>query len=123
ELGCEEIGCRQLFLSAGVLGTNQILLRARETGALPDLNDAVGRGYGNNGDVMVSHRLKDTDPAGTKQSLLGLINLDGRADPENPVYATMFSIPLPVETYMLGYYVMVKTGDRAAITYDRGSDS
>ncbi|MBU9766750.1 GMC family oxidoreductase [Mycobacterium sp. TNTM28] len=123
ETGRQEIGCTQLFLSAGVLGTNQILLRARETGALPDLHDAVGRGYGNNGDMMVAHWLNDSDPAGTQQSLLGLINLDGRADPENPVYATMFSIPLPVETYMLGYYVMVKTGDRAEISYDRGSDS
>ncbi|WP_236735486.1 GMC oxidoreductase [Mycolicibacterium peregrinum] len=123
ELGSEEIGCKQLFLSAGVLGTNQILLRARETGALSDLNDAVGRGYGNNGDVMLAHWLKDSDPAGTQQSLLGLINLDGRADPENPVYATMFSIPLPVETFLLGYYVMVKTGDRADIGYDRASDS
>ncbi|MUL81727.1 MULTISPECIES: GMC oxidoreductase [unclassified Mycolicibacterium] len=123
ETGREEIGCKQLFLSAGVLGTNQILLRARDTGALPDLNDAVGRGYGNNGDVMVAHWLKDSDPAGTQQSLLGLINLDGRANTENPVYATMFSIPLPVETFMLGYYVMVKTGDRADIGYDRTSDS
>jgi cholesterol oxidase len=123
EMGRSEIGCEKLFLSAGVLGTNQILLRARETGALPDLNDAVGSGYGNNGDVMVAHWLKNDAPAGTQQSLLGLINLDGRADPENPVYATMFSLPLPVETFLLGYYVMVKTGDRAAITYDRASDS
>jgi cholesterol oxidase len=35
----------------------------------------------------------------------------------------MFSIPLPVETHTLGYYVMVKTGDRADIAYNRGSDS
>lgn len=123
ETGRDEIGCGKLFLSAGVLGTTQILLRARETGALPDLNDALGRGYGNNGDVMVSHRLKDSHPAGTQQSLCGLINLDGRADTDNPVYATMFSIPLPVETFMLGYYVMVKTGDRADIAYDRASDA
>ncbi|OBC15063.1 cholesterol oxidase [Mycobacterium sp. 852013-50091_SCH5140682] len=123
ETAREEIGCERLFLSAGVVGTNHILLRARETGALADLNDALGSGYGNNGDVMVAHWLKNSDPAGTQQSLLGLINLDGRADTENPVYATMFSLPLPVETFMLGYYVMVKSGDRADITYDRASDS
>ena len=35
----------------------------------------------------------------------------------------MFSMPLPVETYLLGYYVMVDTGDRADITYDRQSDT
>jgi cholesterol oxidase len=123
EVAVDELGCDQLYLSAGVLGTNEMLLRARDTGALPDLNDEIGRGYGNNGDVMVAHMLSDSDPAGTQQSLLGMINLDGRDDPVNPVYASIFSIPLPVETHALGYYVMVKTGDRADITYDRGTDS
>ena len=123
EVALHEIGCDQLHLNAGVLGTTKLLLRARDTGALADLSDDIGRGYGNNGDVMVGHMLKDSDPAGIEQSLMGMINLDGRDDPDNPVYASMFSIPLPVETHALGYYVMVKTGDRADITYDRASDS
>lgn len=71
---------------------------------------------------MVAHNLAPGNPAGTQQSLMGMINLDGRNDPENPVYASMFSLPLPVETYALGYYVMVRTGDRADITYDRTAD-
>ena len=123
QVGLNELGCDQLYLSAGVLGTNTILLRARETGTLPNLSEEIGRGYGNNGDIMVAHGLKDSDPAGTEQSLMGMINLDGRDDPDNPVYASIFSIPLPVETHTLGYYVMVKTGDRADITYDHGSDT
>jgi cholesterol oxidase len=123
EVARDELGCDQLYLSAGVLGTSEILLRARETGALPDLSEEIGRGYGNNGDVMVSHMTSEADPTGTQQSLMGMINLDGRDDPENPVYASIFSIPLPVETHALGYYVMVKTDDRADITYDRASDA
>lgn len=119
----DEIGCEQLYLAAGVLGTTQLLLRARETGDLADLHDEVGNGYGNNGDIMVSHMLAEQDPAGTQQSLLGMINLDGRADPDNPVYASMFSLPLPVETHALGYYAMVRTGDRAVISYDRQTDA
>ena len=123
EVARYEFGCDQLFLSAGVLGTNKLLLRARDTGALSDLSAEIGHGYGNNGDVMVAHRLKPSDPAGTEQSLLGMINVDGRDDPDNPVYAGMFSIPLAVETFTLGYYVMVRTGDRANITYDPRSDT
>ena len=118
-----EITCDRLFLTAGVLGTVKLLLRAKQTGGLPDLSGEIGQGYGNNGDVMVGHTLADDDPAGTEQSLMGMINLDGRDDPENPVYASIFSIPLAVETHALGYYVMVRTGDRAAITYDGASDS
>jgi cholesterol oxidase len=110
EVGRAEIGCDELYLNAGVLGTTE-------------LSAEIGRGYGNNGDIMVAHELQPTDPAGTQQSLLGLINLDGRDDPDNPVYASMFSIPLPVETFALGYYVMVRTGDRADISYDRAKNS
>jgi cholesterol oxidase len=123
EVARDELGCDQLFLSAGVLGTAEILLRARDTGALPDLSEEIGRGYGNNGDVMVSHMTREADPTGTQQSLMGMINLDGRDDPDNPVYASVFSIPLPIETHALGYYAMVKTDDRADITYDEGSDA
>jgi cholesterol oxidase len=123
EIARAEIGCDELHLNAGVLGTTELLLRARETGALPNLSDEIGRGYGNNGDIMVAHSLRPGDPAGTQQSLLGMINLDGREDPDNPVYASMFSIPLPVETFALGYYVMVRTGDRADITYNRADDA
>jgi cholesterol oxidase len=123
EIARAEIGCDELHLNAGVLGTTELLLRARETGALPNLSDEIGRGYGNNGDIMVAHSLRSSDPAGTQQSLLGMINLDGREDPDNPVYASMFSIPLPVETFALGYYVMVRTGDRADITYNRAGDA
>jgi cholesterol oxidase len=123
EVARDEFSCRQLFLSAGVLGTTEILLRARETGMLSDLSAEIGRGYGNNGDIMVAHRLDEGDPAGTEQSLMGMINIDGRDDLDNPVYASVFSIPLPVETFALGYYVMVKTGDRADIAYDPASDT
>jgi cholesterol oxidase len=123
EVDVDEIGCDRLFLNAGVLGTVKLLLQARDTGALPDLNDEVGRGYGNNGDVMVAHHLSPADPAGTQQSLMGMINVDGRDDPDNPVYASIFSLPLPVETFALGYYVMVRTDDRADIRYDRATDS
>jgi cholesterol oxidase len=123
EVARAEIGCEELHLSAGVLGTTELLLRARDGGMLPNLSEEVGRGYGNNGDVMVAHTLQPSDPAGTQQSLMGLINLDGRDDPVNPVYASMFSIPLPVETFALGYYVMVRTGDRANIAYNRASNS
>ncbi|UUO00794.1 GMC oxidoreductase [Mycolicibacterium novocastrense] len=121
EVARDELGCDQLYLSAGVLGTTGILLRARETGALSDLSEEIGRGYGNNGDVMVSHMTRDA--TGTQQSLMGMINLDGRGDPDYPVYASIFSIPLPVETHALGYYAMVKTDDRSDIRYDRTSDS
>jgi cholesterol oxidase len=35
--------CKHLFLAAGSIGTTSLLVRARETGALPALNEHVGR--------------------------------------------------------------------------------
>ncbi|OHU26764.1 cholesterol oxidase [Mycobacteroides franklinii] len=122
ELSTTEISCRSLFLAAGVLGTVKLLLRARETGDLQNLGEEIGQDYGNNGDIMVSHNLSARDPAGTQQSLMGMISLDNRNDPADPLYANIFSIPLPVETHALAYYAMTRTEDRSDITYDIGND-
>ena len=77
EVGRAEIGCDELHLSAGVLGTTEILLRARETGALPDLSEEIGRGYGNNGDIMVSQH-------STQRSRGYSAVLDGNDQPRRP---------------------------------------
>ena len=99
ELSREEIGCEQLYLAAGVLGTTELLLRARETGELANLQRR-GRQRLRQQRRHDGRRTTRADRirSGTQQSLMGMINLDGRDDPDNPVYASMFSLPLPVET-------------------------
>ena len=47
-----------LFLAAGCVGTTELLVKAREVGSLPNLNEAVGTGFGANGNVMFT-RLVD----------------------------------------------------------------
>jgi cholesterol oxidase len=123
EVSRAEFSCDQLHLNAGVLGTVKLLLRARGNGQLPNLSQEIGRGYGNNGDFMVSHTLKDNYRAGAEQSLMGMISLDGRDDPDNPVYANICRYGKRSGRDTLGYYAMVKTGDRADISYDPRSDS
>ncbi|MBF6076312.1 GMC family oxidoreductase [Nocardia beijingensis] len=49
--------CDMLFLGAGSIGTSELLVRARETGALPNLNEHVGEGWGSNGDVALARPL------------------------------------------------------------------
>jgi cholesterol oxidase len=43
---------RRVFLGAGTAGTARLLLRARETGDLPNLNEHVGTQVGDNGDSL-----------------------------------------------------------------------
>lgn len=44
--------CRYLFLAAGSIGTSRLLVKAKATGALPKLNDYIGKGWGSNGDTV-----------------------------------------------------------------------
>lgn len=56
-LSARTITCDKLFLGAGSVGTSQLLVRARDTGALPHLNEHVGEGWGSNGDVGLARTL------------------------------------------------------------------
>jgi cholesterol oxidase len=49
--------CDTLFLAAGSIGTSELLVRARATGALPNLNEHIGEGWGSNGDVALARPL------------------------------------------------------------------
>ncbi|MFQ6398784.1 GMC oxidoreductase [Nocardia sp. KC 131] len=53
--------CDKLFLGAGSIGTSELLVRARETGALPNLNEHIGEGWGSNGDVGLARPLSSFD--------------------------------------------------------------
>ena len=48
----------RLFLAAGSMGTTKLLVKAKATGALPLLDDSVGRGWGNNGDYLLARQLE-----------------------------------------------------------------
>jgi cholesterol oxidase len=45
--------CQHLFLAAGSIGTTKLLLRAKATGTLRQLNDQVGQHWAGNGDSLV----------------------------------------------------------------------
>ncbi|MTE15514.1 GMC oxidoreductase [Nocardia aurantiaca] len=49
--------CDMLFLAAGSVGTSELLVRARATDALPNLNEHIGEGWGSNGDVALARPL------------------------------------------------------------------
>lgn len=57
--------CKYLFLGAGSLGTASLLVRARDTGALPNLNAHIGRHWAANGDIPVIRGLLPATNPGT----------------------------------------------------------
>lgn len=54
-----EYTCDMLFLCAGTLNSNRLLVAARETGALSGLDDTIGTGFGNNGDQLLGYTHED----------------------------------------------------------------
>ncbi len=60
------VGGTRVVLSAGTLGTNDILLRSRDTfSTLPRVSSALGRGFSGNGDFLgsIQNSVGEIDPA------------------------------------------------------------
>ena len=53
-LGRRTLTADRVYLGAGSIGTTELLVRARATGTLPNLNEHIGEGWGTNGDVVLA---------------------------------------------------------------------
>nr|WP_040407238.1 GMC oxidoreductase [Amycolatopsis nigrescens] len=122
-LATRHISTRYLFLGAGSLGSTELLLRARETGVLPDLNDEVGRGWGTNGNVMLGRANHIWDTTGTLQSGMPALGIDNWSDPVHPVFAEIAPVPAGLETWASLYLAITKNAERGHFSYDAITDS
>ncbi|ROO85195.1 cholesterol oxidase [Actinocorallia herbida] len=81
-----------VFLNAGSAGTTRLLVKARAKGLVPDLPDAVGTAWGNNGDRIYSWLQMNGDP-GTRQG--GPACVGGR-DPDAAIPYTIIHAGSPI---------------------------
>ncbi|AXU15206.1 GMC oxidoreductase [Streptomyces clavuligerus] len=119
----DEITTGRLFLGAGSLGTTELLLRARETGALPDLDPEVGRGWGHNGNVMTARANHLWDTVGAQQSTMPVLGIDDWNNPTHPVFAEIAPLPMGLEHWISLYLAITKNPERGHFTYDAATDS
>ncbi|MGI5150486.1 GMC oxidoreductase [Plantactinospora sp. CA-294935] len=89
-----------LVLAAGSMGTSRMLVRARETGALPRLTEEVGRHWGNNGS-RIHLRALVPEPTGAYQGGPTSVAIMRWDDPENAVTIEFGPAPFPVETHAM----------------------
>ncbi|WP_405981038.1 GMC oxidoreductase [Streptomyces sp. NBC_00158] len=118
-----ELGCQRLFLGAGSLGTTEILLRARETGALPALSEKVGLGWGPNGNVMTARANHLWDTVGCNQATMPALGIDDWDNAANPVFAEIAPLPMGIEHWISMYLAITKNPERGRFTYDAATDS
>ncbi|MEU2153735.1 GMC oxidoreductase [Streptomyces sp. NPDC019396] len=113
-----EIGCDRLFLSAGSIGTTELLLRARETGTLPDLSADIGGGWGPNGNVMTARANHIWDTVGANQATMPVMGIDDWSNTANPVFAEIAPLPMGFEHWISLYLAITRNPQRASFRYN-----
>lgn len=95
----QEIQCDYLFMAAGVVGTNTLLLKAKAEGDLPSLNQYVGTKVGGNGDVTWARTV--TEALGPKQAAPLVQTLEDFSNPYGPTVIECAYFPTGIDTHSL----------------------
>ncbi len=106
----------RVFFAAGSVGTSKLLVKLKATGSLPRLNDEVGQGWGDNGNVMVGRANHMWDATGSKQSSMptaGIDNWDAGG-----AFAEVAPVPAGIETFASMYLAITKNPNRARFTWN-----
>ncbi|QKW34269.1 GMC family oxidoreductase [Actinomadura sp. NAK00032] len=114
--GTKTVRADRVFFAAGSVGTSKLLVKLKATGALPALNGEVGRGWGDNGNVMCGRANHLWDPTGSLQSSIptgGIDNWDAGG-----AFAEVAPLPTGIETWASFYLSITNTPHRAAFSWN-----
>ncbi|NDU71575.1 GMC family oxidoreductase [Actinomadura sp. DSM 109109] len=106
----------RVFFAAGSVGTSKLLVKLKATGALPNLNGEIGKGWGDNGNVMVGRANHLWDPTGALQSGMptgGIDNWDAGG-----AFAEVAPLPTGIETYASFYLSITNNPHRAEFSWN-----
>ncbi|MFN8266536.1 MAG: GMC oxidoreductase [Chitinophagales bacterium] len=128
-IAIKKFTCKHLFVNAGVVGTMQILLKSKYMGGLANLNDEVGKHWGNNGNIMAM-RTNITEDTGAKQCIVPVSAYGNLDNPIAPLLAEQTPFPIGMELKQLltlaitknperGYFKFNPTTDKAELFFDK----
>jgi cholesterol oxidase len=112
----KEVTTDKVFFAAGSVGTSKLLTKLKATGVLPLLNGVVGKGWGDNGNVMCGRANHMWDPTGSLQSTIPTIGIDNWD--AGGAFAEVAPLPVGIETYASMYLSITKTTNRAQFTWN-----
>jgi len=116
-----ELTCDMLFLAAGSVNTSRLLVRARDTGELPDLNGHIGSCWGGNGDAFVYRGFDGA--TGVSQGAPCASSFfadDGFGMPIR--VENWYALAFAGEPHLSQFSVAVDMDNRGTWTYDRATD-
>ncbi|MFS8097249.1 GMC family oxidoreductase [Lentzea alba] len=109
----------RVFFAAGSVGTSKLLVKLKATGALPNLNNEIGKGWGDNGNVMCGRANHMWDATGALQSSMPTAGIDNWA--AGGAFAEVAPLPTGIETYASFYLSITKTSQRAEFSWNAGA--
>lgn len=115
-LAIRTISCDRLFLGGGSMGTTQLLVKARATGTLPNLNEHVGTRWSSNGEIFMVRNVYTS--TGSKTSVLPATGIDAYDHRGNQVYSMNIAMPLGIDTFTTAHITMTQTPELGRFTYD-----
>jgi len=118
-LATRVISCDRLFLAGGSMGTTQLLVKARATGALPRLNEHVGTRWSSNGEIFMVRNVYT--PTGSKASVLPVTGIDAIDHRGQQTYSMNIAIPLGIEQFSTAHITMTRTPELGHFRYDTTS--
>ncbi|MBT2439528.1 GMC family oxidoreductase [Streptomyces sp. ISL-36] len=106
----------RVFFAAGSVGTSKLLTMLKATGALPGLNSEIGKGWGDNGNVMCGRANHMWDATGKLQSAMPTAGIDNWA--AGGAFAEVAPLPTGIETYASFYLSITKNPHRAEFSWN-----
>ncbi|WP_204765918.1 FAD-dependent oxidoreductase [Lentzea nigeriaca] len=115
-IATKSVTAAKVFFAAGSVGTSKLLVKLKSTGALPNLNGEVGKGWGDNGNVMVGRANHMWDATGSLQSSIPTAGIDNWA--AGGAFAEVAPLPTGIETYASFYLSITRTPSRAEFSWN-----
>ncbi|MGR6920794.1 GMC oxidoreductase [[Actinomadura] parvosata] len=106
----------RVFFAAGSVGTSKLLVKLKATGVLPALNGEVGKGWGDNGNVMCGRANHLWDPTGKLQSAIPCCGIDNWT--AGGAFAEVAPLPTGIETYASFYLSITNNPNRAQFSWN-----
>ncbi len=113
--------CKYLFMGAGSVGTTRLLMRSKEKGLLPNINETLGQGWGSNGATMSMRSYLPVN-TGEKQSSPSSSAAYDFNNPISPTVLDMANYPLGFECTCLIHLGLTMDPGRGHFTYDPNRD-
>ncbi|MDF9811051.1 GMC oxidoreductase [Streptomyces sp. SPB162] len=110
----------KVFFAAGSVGTSKLLTKLKATGALPNLNSEIGKGWGDNGNVMCGRANHIWDPTGALQATIPCGGIDNWA--AGGAFAEVAPLPTGIETFASFYLSITKNPNRGTFTWNAGAN-